>query len=228
MARSQVTRPLLSLLALAGIAVLGGCSSQKSLGMLRAEADAALFVGDQTTALDRFEQIAARRPGDAEVRYQQGQALMALGREAEAREVLTMAYNLEPRNDVYRDALVTAMSSTAEHDELFALLERLATEKPTVENQIKIGQTAEKIGFADEAERAYIVAAKLAEPTDPRPHRALADFYRSIKNDEKELQRLRVVLGFDINDAAVRARIRELGEVPGPSFVLAPGALDRE
>ena len=85
-----------------------------------------------------------------------------------------------------------------------------------------LGRYAQKIGKADEAERAFLGAAEIDRGQSAAPQKALAGFYRSIGDNDAEVRRLRMMLWFDSQDAEVNARLRELGQIPGPTFALPP------
>lgn len=197
-----------------------------SLPMVRAEANRLYHRGDYAGALPFNQEYVDRFPGNARGRYECGRTLLALGRASEAREQMTLAYNIEPSSEEYLLGLADAMVANDEPDALVALLRHQAEDRATPTDYIRLGTYARKIGHADEAERALLEAAELDGGKSPAPQRALAEFYRSVSDRENEVKRLRMLLWFDQNDAKALNRLRELGEVPGPSFVLEPVGRD--
>lgn len=67
-----------------------------------------------------------------------------------------------------------------------------------------------------------ITAAKLDGGKSIKPHMELANLYRTLGDSQSELRRLRMALFIEPKNMDIQKRIRELGEVPGPSFVLQP------
>jgi len=209
---------------------LGGCAASgedlRSPGRIRADSDRAFRLGDYPLALEGYRKVLDARPGSAQAQYDVGRTRLALGEAVAAREHLTVAYDIEPENAVYLDALVDAMVETGELDAVLELLERRAEEGDGVEGYLRLGRVSRDRGLFDEAEGAFLKAVALAPDGSERAQRALADLYRRAGDRTKELERLRVLLFLSPEDESVRERISELGEVPGPSFALRPEQVD--
>lgn len=201
-------------------AVLAGC--QRPISMVRADANHHYFNGDYAQAQPLYEEVVERSAADAQGHYELGRNLLALGRATEAREQMILAYNLEPDNETYFEGMAEAYAAAGDEEALFNALEHQIHDRGGVEDYIRFGRYAQRLGHADEAERALLGAAEIDGGTTPEPQEALAEFYRSIGDTENEIRRLRMVLWFDRDDAEVKARLRELGEIPGPTFVLEP------
>lgn len=203
--------------------VATACGCQKpSRGMLISRGNEAYARGDYEAALANYDRAAERRPGDAELRYQQGRTLLALDRPADAREVLTIATDIEPENPIYRDALLDSLIEVGDLDEVYATIDRLFGETSTPDEYLALGNSAKRVGLPDEAERAYAIAASITEADDARPYLALATLYREIGDEPREVRMLRVLDYLDPNNAQTEARIRALGEIPGPTFRRPP------
>jgi hypothetical protein len=78
------------------------------------------------------------------------------------------------------------------------------------------------MGDADGAEHALLTAAKIDGGKTAAPQIALADFYRSIGDKKAEIVRLRNALYLDPKNPEIPKRLRELGEIPGPSLAMPP------
>lgn len=215
-------RPAALVVASLAVAMATGCASKPSLGQMRTKADVALDRNDYAEAARWYEQIAERRPGYADVRFHQGQAYLGMNEPYKARESFEMAADLEPENMAYRQALVDTLISLGDTDEVFAVLDRDEMQALEVDAALARGDAALELGLADEAERSYKLAASWAEREDPRPHAKLAELYRSIGDRLREIERLRVLLYLDADKEAVESRLRELGEIPGPSLQMRP------
>lgn len=206
------------------VGLVGACAPRPSLGSLKALGETSRARGDYETAVTAYSQVLERRPGDVQTRYRLGLAQMELGQTGLARESFTVAHDIEPFNPIYRGALIEAMIVNGERAEAFAMLRRFAEETSGVEGYLALGRASERAGLPDDAERAFLVAAELGGD-DPRPQRALADFYRQIGDRPRELERLRVLLYLLPEENEVIERIRTLGEIPGPSLAVPPSAL---
>ncbi len=211
----------IAVLALAGISGLGGCG-QRPLSMVRADANAHYFNGRYEQALPYNSEFVDRKPSDAQGQYELGRTLLALDRPGDARQHLTVAYDLDPRNETYVEALAESMLRSGDSESLYALLRRRVSEQGRVEDHLRLGRFAHRLGNADEAHRAFLNAAEVDGGRTVEPQRTLAEFYRAIGDDDREVERLRMVLFFEPDNPQTGARLRELGYVPGPSFSLPP------
>ena len=209
------------ILTLAVVAWLSGCG-QRPLSMVRADANSHYFNGRFEQALAYNREFVDRKPSDAQGQYELGRTLMALNRYGDARQHLTVAYDLEPRNETYVEALAESMFRAGDAESLYAFLRRRVSENGRVEDHLRLGRFSHRLGNADEAHRAYLNAAEVDGGRTVEPQRTLAEFYRAIGDKEREVERLRMVLFFEPNDPQASARLRELGHVPGPSFALPP------
>lgn len=199
---------------------LGGCA--RSISQVRADANAHHFDGRYLEAQPLYEEVAQRKPGEAKANYELGRNLLALGRAAEARERMILAYNLEPSNETYFEGMAEAFAASGDEEGLFRALEHRIRDRGDVGDYLMLGRFAERVGHADEAERAYLSAAEIAGTETPEAQRALAAFYRRVGDRDNEIRRLRMLLWFDARDAEVETRLRELGQIPGPTFALTP------
>ncbi|VAX40120.1 hypothetical protein MNBD_PLANCTO03-1520 [hydrothermal vent metagenome] len=219
--KRTAARMAIGMVLMAGLVGLTGCA-QRPISQVRADANYFYFEGEYQHAQPFYEEIVDRRGGNAQGHYELGRNLLALGRPAEAREQMILAYNLDPANADYFDGMADAFVAAGNEDDLFAALEHRIRDRGGVDDYDAMGRYAQKLGHADEAERAFLSAAEIDGGETAEPQRALAAFYRSIGDKPAEIKRLRMLLWFDAHDAAVTSRLRELGQIPGPSFVLEP------
>jgi len=205
---------------------LGGCETKPGelitqsyeLGDLRARGNEAFATGDYTGAASLYGAYVARRPQEAAVQYQLGRTFMAMGKPAEAREHLQVAYDLEPGNQDFIDALARSILLSGSRAEVMQFLEDSAEGNMTAAGFMTLGYYAREAGFIDEAEQAYQKAVELEGATSPEPHREMARFYRSIGDSRSELDQLRMAYMVDPSDDETITRLRDLGEVPGPTY----------
>jgi tetratricopeptide (TPR) repeat protein len=203
------------------MAMLAGCA-QRQVAQVRADANALYFNGAHQQAQPLYEEVVQREGGGARGHYELGRNLLALGRSGEAREQMILAFNLEPANLGYFDGMADAYVAAGNEEDLFEALEHRIRDRGGVDDYLVLGRYAQRLGHADEAERAYLSAAEIDGGSTRAPQEALAGFYRAVGDVPGEVRRLRMVLWFDATDVAVANRLRELGEIPGPSLALEP------
>jgi len=212
-----------ALLASAIVAVtLAACTGQRPLHVVRANAEQAARTGQWDVAEADFAEYVGRRPDATDVRFQLAKAQIAGGKPRQAIEHLTVALDVSPLNDAYLDAQAQAMFAANEREALTALLNRAAAERGRVADYVRLGTYAAQLGNADEAQQALITAAKLDGGTTVRPQLALADFYGSMGATDKQVRRLRMAYSIEPANDDLLKKIREVGEIPGPTFGIPP------
>jgi len=201
---------------------LAGCASQRPLHILHADAANAAKFGDAEVARTDYEEYITRKPDDPEKRYEYAQVLMKLGDYRNAIEQLNIACDVDPTNDKYLDAYAEAMFAANERDALTSNLTRATLERGRASDFTRLGEFSERLGNADEAQQAFLTAAKLDQGRTVGPQLRLSDFYGSMGDRPRQVRRLRMAYAIQPANADVLAKIQELGEVPGPSFALMP------
>ena len=83
-----------------------------------------------------------------------------------------------------------------------------------------------KEGDLDEAQRAYLTAAKIDGGMSSRPHLELARLYLKIGDRKRARERLGMAYYADPKDPEVIEEIRKSGETPGPTFAVVPPELE--
>ena len=204
-------------------AVLVGCGSQKTIPQVRTVGINAYAEGDYEAARGAYQEIVARQPSGADDHYQLGRTLMALGRLREAREQFNVAASIAPREWTYWLALLDSVYQAGEFDELLSMVRTQVRDRGDWRDAVVLGEYLDKGGLKDEAEEAFTQAVELGGGASAGPYIAQARFYRTIGDQKRELKALRYALSFDLENPAVNTRIRELGQVPGPSLAIVPG-----
>jgi tetratricopeptide (TPR) repeat protein len=220
MRRVRFTRSVTGLLGL--VLVLAACSSNRSLDYVEKSGDKAYARGDYELARKEYKEYVDRRPGKARVQYALGTAYIALGQPRAAVECFSVAHDLDPANDTYTEAMAEALYTAGDRGRLYEFLRRLTEQPGGVEDYTRLGRYSAKLGDADEAQTALLTAAKIDGGTTIGPQMALADFYAGIQDRSNALTRLRMALYIEPTNPEIAARIRELGEIPGPSYALPP------
>ena len=211
---------LAALIAVA--AGLGGCESGPSVQAMRMQGDRALEQRNYAEAVDWYEIYVGRRPIDPEVRYRLGTAYLGLKQPIMAREEFLQGLEIDNEVDRYIEGIAAALVETGQRDLLFSVLQNHAKDTRQPKHYMLFGMFASIVGDPDTAEAAFLEAATLDKGMTVEPQIALADFYGSLGDEERELERLRMALFIDPTNEVVITRIRELGEVPGPSIATMP------
>lgn len=207
--------------------VLAGCNTQRPLPMVRETGDRAMQRGDIQTANANYSEYVDRKPGESEVQLSYAKTLLALGQPAKAVEHATLAYDQHPGDDDYINTLAQALFESHRTDDLYRFLRGLAQGRGEVRDYIRLGQYSAKMGDADGAESALKTAATLDRGQHAAPQLALAEFYQSIGAKEKAVSRLRMALYLDRNNPEIPKKLRELGEIPGPSLAIQPSEAEQ-
>lgn len=207
----------LGLMILAGSAMMTGCMSrERTLVSSRAAGDEAYRLGDYDMAAGYYEKYLEERPGRREVMYDLGRAYEGMGEMSAAREAFTLAYELDPFNPKYIDAMARSVAANGEIGRAFDILEQIAMESAKSDAYARLGGFLLEYGFPDESVLAYTIAAKI----DPSAasYLDLAKIYGVFEDKDGELDALSRAMWFDSDSAAIKSRVRELGGVPGPTF----------
>jgi len=173
----------------------------------------------------RFERLVARDLTDWESRYYLGMIRLHQNRPLDAEILLEQAHRLRhdhPETPMILDGLAEAMLRQDRTAALAAMLEEATryhgTSKDFVRQAVYLGRS----GDADGAAAAFRRAAAVADPGDPSPFLAAADYYESIGDDPRAVTALRNALYVRKNDPFIGARLRKHGVIPGPAAELEP------
>lgn len=201
---------------------LAGCADQRPVWKIRADADLAYESKKYEAALADYQSYVDIKPNDPSGQHALGRTYLALQQPKPAREHLQIAYDVVPNNAQYIESYAEALYESKEPESLMTFLTRVAGERGTVDDYLRLGRYAGKIGHADEALVALTTAARLDQGRTLEPQLALADFYRSVNDRPNQVRRLRNAMYLAPGDEGVLQRVRDVGEIPGPSFMLRP------
>ncbi|MHC4082402.1 MAG: tetratricopeptide repeat protein [Planctomycetota bacterium] len=210
------------LLGLLILAFLFGCS-QRPIESLRSRGDYLFERGDYAAAADKYSEIADRYPGDWEAHYRLGLCRLELGELSEARRELEVALTSKPGHPDVVDALAETMLLQGEEAELFAFVKDRAESEQTVRAWLRLARYAAQLGDVDSAQTAFETAIVLDDGRTVEPYLQAAKFAEDLGDMDQALRRLRQAYGINSRDTRVNKRLRELGEVPGPTIALPPG-----
>jgi tetratricopeptide (TPR) repeat protein len=209
-------------LSLMALVFLAACNAARPLPAVKDAGDRAFQRGDYATANTNYQEYVERKPGEAEVQIYYAKTLMALGEPAKAVEHASIAYDQRPSDDDYMDTLAAALYGSHRTEDLYRFLRGLTSTRGRVQDYIRLGQYAAKLGDADGAEHALKTAAQIDRGQTPGPQLALAEFYRSIGDKANAVKRLRMAMYVDRNNLEISKALRDLGEIPGPSLAIPP------
>ncbi len=202
---------------------MAGCG-QRPIESIRHSGDRYFDRDDYTAAAKEYDEIIQRYPGDWRAQYQLGRCKLALNRPTEAHSALEIAYTNNPRSADVVDALAEAMFRQGEQAQLYDFLKQRAESDQTVRSWLRLARYSSELGDADSAQTAYETAIMLDEGRSTEPYIQAAAFAEAIGDMDEALRRLRQAYGINPGDVRVTQRLRDLGEVPGPTIALPPGA----
>ncbi len=212
-------RLLVQVILLSG-AVLTAC--QRPVHTIRQSADFSFDHGDYDTAAAEYAEIADRYPGDWRAQYRLGLCLLEIDQPARARDALEVAYSHRPRDPCIANALAEAMFQQGDESRLFAFLRQRAKSMQSPAAYLQLARYALELGDPDSAHVALETAIVLDDGQTVEPYLAAASFAERLGDLETALRRLRQAYGIDHTDARVIQRLKDLGEIPGPTIALPP------
>ena len=215
--------PRLFALPLILVATLGGCQSDgRATHIIERSGDRAMSQEDYGLAVMEYREAVNQRPGRWDMRVKLAEALLANDQPAFAREQLEIAYTQRPTNAQVLDLLAEAMLRSGDTEAMMRELRFAAEETGNATDWYRPGVFLPRAGDDDAAETALRTAARLDGGNDAAYQIGLANFYRSVGDEDRSLERLRMALFLDQENEDVRSTIREMGHVPGPTYGLVP------
>lgn len=202
---------------------LSGCGAPRPVESIRERADWLYQRGDYTEAATEYGEIAERYPGDWRAQHMLGLSLIQTGDLTMARRSLELAHTHRPNDGEIADALAEVMFRQNDEPQLFAFLRQRAETTQSVHAYRRLAHYAMEMGDPDSARLALETAIILDDGQTVEPYLDSAAFAQRIGNMDLAVRRLRQALWINPNDDRIRAQLRALGEVPGPSIALPPG-----
>lgn len=200
-----------------------GCQSSVDL---RHDGVLAMNRGDNHLAVHKLTQAVEKNPSSTRNHFQLGRAYLASDQNIKAQYQLEKALALRPNSpeltpDIL-DNLAEAIYRQDRPESLFAFLDQHVSNNPTTRDYLRQGKFLAKAGDPDTARTAFSKAAYFAQPSDPEPYIAIADFYTSIGDQPNAVIALRYANYVDPGNLEVAERLRRFGIVPGPTITTAP------
>jgi tetratricopeptide (TPR) repeat protein len=201
---------------------LFGCG-QQPIESLRSQGDRLFDRGEYAAAAEKYAQITDRSPGMWEAHYRLGLCRLEMGELTAARRELAVALTSRPGDPDVVDALAETMLLQGDEAELFSFVKEHAESEQTVRAWLRLGRYAARMGDPDSAQAAFETAIVLDDGRTVEPYLQTAKFAEELGDMDQALRRLRQAYGINPRDPRVSQRLRELGEVPGPTIALPPG-----
>lgn len=226
---SHLSRTLLGLMALLGMAIASGCNSVQNQ-TLNAEGVSLYRQGAYPQAAQKFEQAIAKKPDSADGYYNLAASLHQTGIRNNRPDDLRQAelyYNqcLERKEDhteCYR-GLAVLLKETNRSDAAYRLLNNWGTGSPQNPNpKIELARLLEEENRVDQA-KAQLVAALTVDPNEPRALAALGRLRDQAGDYQQAIQNYQRSLAVNPNQAQVAARVATLQSATGSVSGLATG-----
>jgi len=186
------------------------------------DGDRALENDQPEMARAHYRAAIEQHPGNFEARKKLAEVLIDLGDPATAREHLEVVLTEKPDDEEVLDLMAIALAQTGDVEGMDRWIRSVAERTNEAQAWARLGNALALMGDADQAEGALKRAAAVDEGESLRYQLLLGDFYRALGNDGEALRRYRMALYIDVMNDHARAAIRDMGEIPGPSFTLRP------
>ena len=198
---------------------LWGCATQPPSWLIRDQARSLTSEGDHGRAVELWRELVVRNPGTWSDYYELGEAELAVGRPIEACSALKIATTLRPDDNSVGDAYAKALFDAGREDDLFSYLEGRCQRTREVRDYLVWAQYALLLNDPDTARLAVDVAVAFEGEQGVESYIFAANLARDLDDRELAIERLRQAYAIDPNNENVKALIREMGEVPGPTFL---------
>jgi len=199
-----------------------GCQSQRPVESIRDRADFLFNQQRYHEAAQEYAAITARYPGDWRAQFQLGRSMLASGDLGAARQALEQAHSLRPGDDGVADALAEVMFRQDDEQALFAFLRQRAESTQSVAAYRRLAHYSLEMGDPDSARTAIRTAIRLDGGQSVGPYLDAAALAEYLGDVDEAVHRLRQALWINPRHELVNARLRDFGEVPGPTLALPP------
>ncbi len=205
---------------------LAGCGGTRPLHDIQRDGDHFYRTKRWDLAVENYSEYLQRAPDNNVVRMKLGESQMNAGDPRAAIESLKIALDVDPLNDRIADGTAEALYQAGEREALTTFVQRIASERGRVKDYLRIADYMNRVGHADEAQTALVTASKISQGNNFDVQWTLVKFYKNRGDADRTIERLRMAYFLQPENAEVLAAIREMGEIPGPSFALAPREMD--
>jgi Tfp pilus assembly protein PilF len=209
-------------LALAALLLgVGGCQT-RSLVAVRESGDQHYQFGEYDAALTDYKEYVERQPGNAHVHHMMGMTYLKLGNTGLGREQLYIASTLRMEDDDIFRGLCEGLYQDKKYDDLNRLLRQRTVDRGRMQDWALLAEYSQKLGDKDEAQRAWLTAAQVSGGRAVEPQLGLARLYLETGDKARARKRLAMAYWLDPSNQDTVALIRQMNEVPGPTFGMPP------
>lgn len=192
----------------------------------REEGRLALNRGQTALALEKTQMAIDIDPSAPKTQYQLGLVYLESDKPLQAQYALEKAHAIRPNDPeltpMVLDALAESLYRQDRMANLFEFLDKQVKSYATTRDYLRQGEYLAKAGDPDAARLAYRKAAYFADPKDPEPYIAIADFYTAIGDQPNAVTALRYANYVDPGNLDAAERLRRFDIVPGPTISKAP------
>lgn len=213
----------IAVLALCGLMFAAGCFHPPKE---KFRSKKAIEANDYAQAERRLTAVLDRNPSDSEAHYLLGLTYLGQGRPLQAQSELEQALAVHNARGTYApkvlDALAQAYHDQMRYEELYAFLDDQIQFHEGWQDYARKARFLALANDMDGAALAYRQAAYFSRNEDEAIYIEIADFYKGLGNQERELQALKWAYFINDENAELPDRFRSLGYAPGPTLKEKP------
>ncbi len=219
-------RTLLLVVALGTVFAVIGCDSgQRALKntptqILVKKGDHAMRYGRTEEAADYYSRVLNRAPGNVYALTQYGKCMLKMGEPSKAALAFETAVSSKPEDGNLVYLLARSEYENGQYDRAFDLLRQFAIDNNDVTAWTLLAEYSLQLDDPDTASHAIERAIELNGDSSAGPYLTAANLAERLGNDQEALRRLRQAYGCEPSNSEVDRRLREYGEIPGPSLTL--------
>jgi tetratricopeptide (TPR) repeat protein len=206
-----------------------GCESvKKTLSTppsvkLQQDGDHEFKWGRYESAAVFYKRILDREPGNPKALEMYGRCMLKLDRPADAANAFLAGTAHRPGDRSLLFLLARAEFASGSYDRSFQLVRTWAIDNEDSEAWLLLASFALELDDPDNARDAIERAIELDATGSAAAYLAAADLAERLGDTDLALRRLRQAYGIEVENDEIADRLREYGEIPGPTVVLPPG-----
>ena len=205
------------------VLAMAGCrSTTTSTSVLQERADHAFWQTRFADASVDYRELVHRYPGNWKAQARLGECLLDLQDYPAAREALQVAQTLHPSDAALTDLMAEAIFMDNDRAALFVYLVQDADAQQTPYAYLRLAKYAGACDDPDTARDANETAIRLDNDQTVEPYLSAAALETRLGNETDAIVYLRRGYAVDPLDKRVQQRLRELGEIPGPTLAMPP------
>ncbi len=203
--------------------VLAACAQHVPSHALRQKGEQAVMIHDWPAAVQWYNELVSRDQTDWKAQAALGHAALEAGDLNTARRALEIALALQPGNTRIATDLADTLEQQEAWDDLFAYLRDRAVTTSHGDDWLRLARVAIEVDDPDTARSALRTAIAVDAGTDVELYLRAATLAQEIGDREDAMRALGLAWEMSPGDPDVRAAIRDMGIVPGPTMRLSTG-----